>query len=94
MQGARVALWESDLHIEKMAETEEAACGPSAVTEQSWVEAGPEGDPQGIPEGRWHEGAACVRVQAVEGAAWGEWAHDAGWVRTEVELRGQEAGPE
>lgn len=49
MQGARVALWEADLRIEKM--TEKEACGPSAVTEQSWEEVGPEGDPQGIPEG-------------------------------------------
>lgn len=26
--------------------------------------------------------------------AWEAWVHDAGWVMTEVELRGQEAEPE
>lgn len=92
MQGARVALWEAGPRSEKM--TEKEVCGPSAATEQRWVEAGPEGDPQGIPEGSWREGGACVKVQAVVGAAWGAWVRDAGWVKTEVGLRGQGAEPE
>lgn len=94
MREAVAALWEADLHSEKMAGTGKEACELSAVIGQRPVGAGPEMDPRGIPEGSWSEGEACVRGRAAVGEAWEAWAHDAGWVMIEVGQGGQGAEPE
>lgn len=87
MQGAEVALWEAGLRSERKAED----CETSAVIGQKWVGAGPERQPQGIPEGSWREDVAEAEVLAVVDVAWGAWGHDGGWVMTEA---GQGAEPE
>lgn len=86
------ALWEADLHSERM--TGKEVCELSAVTVQKLAEAGPETDPQGNPEGSLSEGEACVRGQAVVDVAWEAWVHDVGWAMIGVGLGDQEAEPE
>lgn len=80
-----------------MAETAEEDCETSAVIGQRWEGAGPERQPQGIPEGSWRGNAACVEVLVVVDVArgaWGAWARDEGWVRTGEGQRRQGAEPE
>lgn len=94
MQGAEAALWGAGLHSERMAGTEEEECETSAVIDQRQMGAGPEREPQGIPEGSWRVDEACEEDLVVVGVAWGAWAHDGGWVETGVGLRNQEAESE
>lgn len=94
MQGVRAALWEAGLRSERMTGTGKEACEASAATGQRRAGAGPETDPQGIPEGSWSEGEACVRVRAVVDVAWEAWARDVDSVTTEVGLGGREAEPD
>ena len=94
VQGARAALLEAGLHSEKMAGSERVVCELSAVIGQRPVGEGPERNPQGNPEELWREGEACARDQPVMDVAWEAWVHDAGWVKTEVGLGGQEVEPE
>lgn len=88
------APWEAGIHSERMTETEEEDYETSAVIGQRWEGAGPERQPQGIPEGSWRGDAACVEVLVVVDVAWGAWARDEGWVMTGEGLRRQGVEPE